>query len=632
MVETEPPGVEVLVGGTPAGRTPLRLRTVRAGTHSVTLRHPDYETAGLDGQAFADGRVLRIERTMVRATGAVTVIVEPAHAWIERDGARLAEGTPVTLEGLPAGTVELTLGADEFRAVRVAAEVPRDGVGMLERTLEPIPHGTLTLDLDPPDAAVTLPDIVPAYRPGMRLPEGPHRVVVAHRDHRDATLTVEVSGDTRRRVELALGPQPFTVATTPADAVVRFVNVDEAYRDGIPLDPGEYRIRVGAPEYETLEEAVSHGGAPTVHRVTLARSPQPFTVAVTPGDAAVGFVGISEDYVPGMRLPPGEYRVRVGAEGFETVEERVRHGTDPTRVEVALRRSVPGPGGTFADALASGGNGPEMVVIPAGRFEMGCDVEDCDDDEKPVHEVRIGEDFALGRYEVTVGEFRGFVEASGYRTEAERDVGTGCFTQEIMDRNSWGWTPGRSWRNLEYAVEEGQPVVCVSWNDARAYAAWLGSETGASYRLPSESEWEYAVRAGTRTRYHFGDAEERLCDYGNVAARTKLPNGRTWPNRAECEDGAVYPTAAGSYRPNAFGLHDMHGNVWEWVEDCWNGSYMGARTDGSAWLRGDCSARVLRGGSWDNNPGDLRAAYRSRIAPVDRYGSVGFRVARTLTP
>ena len=136
VVETMPPGVEVLVGDALAGETPLQLMTVRSGTYPVALRHPDYETARLDDQAFADGRVLRIERTMVRATGELTVIAEPANVWIERDGKRLAEGTPVTLEGLPAGTLELTLGADEYRSLLVEVDVPKDGVGMLERTLD----------------------------------------------------------------------------------------------------------------------------------------------------------------------------------------------------------------------------------------------------------------------------------------------------------------------------------------------------------------------------------------------------------------------------------------------------------------------------------------------------------------
>ena len=175
-------------------------------------------------------------------------------------------------------------------------------------------------------------------------------------------------------------------------------------------------------------------------------------------------------------------------------------------------------------------------------------------------------------------------------------------------------------------------MVCVSWNDARAYVGWLNGQTGGGWRLPSEAEWEYAARAGGETLYHFGDDASRLCEHGNVADTTELPNGGVWTPKVECSDGAAYPTRVGSYRPNALGLHDVHGNVAEWTQDCWNGSYAGAPTDGSAWESGDCSARVLRGGSWDDIPSVLRAAIRNRNSTGNRFYLSGFRVARTLTP
>ena len=175
-------------------------------------------------------------------------------------------------------------------------------------------------------------------------------------------------------------------------------------------------------------------------------------------------------------------------------------------------------------------------------------------------------------------------------------------------------------------------MACVSWNDARAYIEWLNEETGGGWRLPSEAEWEYAARAGSETLYHFGDDASRLCEYGNVADTTKLPNGNNWNNGAECADGAPYPTRVGRYLPNALGLHDMHGNLLEWTEDCSNGSYAGAPTDGSAWESGNCSYRVLRGGAWVNSPSFLRSALRSRYTSAERSDDVGFRVARTLTP
>ena len=362
-------------------------------------------------------------------------------------------------------------------------------------------------------------------------------------------------------------------------------------------------------------------------RALLATLRPPFTVTTVPPNARVRLLDVAEDYRPGMALRPGDYRLRVSAPGYTTVARTVAHsaGTGPLRIELRRR----GAGDVFRDCAQC----PEMVVVPAGAFRMGCASDDCDDDEKPAHDVAIRGDFALGRYEVTVGEFRSFVEATGYRTDAEKDAGRGCRTVEIMDRTEWGSTPGRNWRNLEYPVRDAQPVTCVSWNDAKAYARWLARETGAAYRLSSEAEWEYAVRAGSsRTRYYFGDAAERLCDYGNVADQTPLPNGSRWTNRAECSDGAVYPATVGSYRPNVFGLYDMHGNVLEWTEDCWNGSYAGAPSDGSAWLLRDCAKRVLRGGSWVDDPRLLRAAKRYKSASGNRDLIIGFRVARTLAP
>lgn len=282
-----------------------------------------------------------------------------------------------------------------------------------------------------------------------------------------------------------------------------------------------------------------------------------------------------------------------------------------------------------------------MVVIPAGRFQMGCLSDDgnCVDDEKPFHDVQIPSAFALGRYEVTVSEFARFVEVTGYQTEAERDSESGCFTQEVLSRNEVDWTPTRSWQNLEYEIEENQPATCVSWKDARAYVAWLSDETGEVYRLPSESEWEYAARAATTTRYFFGDDPDRLCDHGNVADRTELPNGLSWTSPAACSDGEAFPATVGSYRANEFGLHDMHGNVSEWVEDCWNASYADAPGDGSAWLTGECEWRVLRGGHYRSLPSSLRSAARSYSATGfraniygNRFDFSGFRVARVLTP
>ena len=202
VAETTPAGAEVLVDGVSVGKTPLERSDIRAGSRQVTLRHPHYETVSEKGRRFNDGRVVRIERTLVRGRGALTVTVSPRGAWVEVDGTRLAEATPVTLEDLPAGRVEVKLGATEHRPLAVEVEVPHNGLARLERSLERIPHGSLTLELLPPDATVTLPDLGQHYRPGVRLPEGSHRVAVRAEGYAEALRTVVVSGDTRLRIAL----------------------------------------------------------------------------------------------------------------------------------------------------------------------------------------------------------------------------------------------------------------------------------------------------------------------------------------------------------------------------------------------------------------------------------------------
>jgi formylglycine-generating enzyme required for sulfatase activity len=174
----------------------------------------------------------------------------------------------------------------------------------------------------------------------------------------------------------------------------------------------------------------------------------------------------------------------------------------------------------------------------------------------------------------------------------------------------------------------------LSWNDATAYVAWLAKKTGKSYRLLTEAQWEYAARAGSTTRYFFGDDEKDLCRYANgvdQTAKSKIAGAGNWPH-APCSDGYAYTAPVGSYSPNKFGLYDMHGNAWQRLEDCWHENYQGAPSDGSAWVSGDCSHRVVRGGSWGFDPRSLRSAYRYWDNTGGRNFNSGFRLGRTLNP
>ncbi|SFL16024.1 Formylglycine-generating enzyme, required for sulfatase activity, contains SUMF1/FGE domain [Falsiroseomonas stagni DSM 19981] len=246
---------------------------------------------------------------------------------------------------------------------------------------------------------------------------------------------------------------------------------------------------------------------------------------------------------------------------------------------------------------------PEMVVIPAGRFTMGSPPSETgrDSHEGPQREVVVSRALAVGKFEVTFAEWDACVAAGG------------CGHRP----SDHGWGRGR------------QPVMNVSWDDAQGYVRWLSSRTGRGYRLLTEAEWEYAARAGTTTRFTFGDNESHICRFGNGADQTaRLSN----PGRpvAPCDDGYVNTAPVGSFAANRFGLHDMHGNVWEWVQDCYVAQYAGASADASQALEsGGCSARVVRGGSWASSPRLLRAADRSRNSAGSRGDFIGFRVART---
>ncbi|MEM6625099.1 MAG: SUMF1/EgtB/PvdO family nonheme iron enzyme [Pseudomonadota bacterium] len=267
------------------------------------------------------------------------------------------------------------------------------------------------------------------------------------------------------------------------------------------------------------------------------------------------------------------------------------------------------PGQVFRDALSGGGQGPEMVVIPSGRFVMGSpsSEEGRDDDEGPVRTVRIDYQFAVGKYEVTWAEW-GACVADGTCDDAG-PASTG---------GDEGWGRG------------SRPVINVDWNDAQAYAGWLSRKTGKTYRLLSEAEWEYAARAGTTSAYPWGNDRNGGCAYSNAADITAKREDSNWTT-STCDDGVGKKTAlVGRYQANAFGLHDMIGNVWEWTQDCWNASYSGGPSNGSAWTIGECSRRVLRGGSWSHIPQSLRSANRLRGTTADRGSLVGFRVARTL--
>lgn len=247
--------------------------------------------------------------------------------------------------------------------------------------------------------------------------------------------------------------------------------------------------------------------------------------------------------------------------------------------------------------------------------------------EQPQHRVRISKPFWLGMYAVTVGQFRQFVDATQYRTEAEKDGRGGHGVDPSTGQ--FGQSPSYGWRNPGFPQTDEHPVVNVSWNDAVAFCQWLSRKEGKNYRLPTEAEWEYACRAGTTTRYWFGDDAEELPRWANVADalfRGKYPQVRF---AAAAGDGHLFTAPVGQFRPNPLGLHDMHGNVWQWCADWFALEYY-ATSPGTDPTGPDTGTyRVLRGGSWNRSPAVCRSAKRAALVPTDRQYYTGFRVARS---
>ena len=303
-------------------------------------------------------------------------------------------------------------------------------------------------------------------------------------------------------------------------------------------------------------------------------------------------------------------------------QEEVARQRAKAQRQAAGPRNVSRPiqsGEVFRYRLRSGGEGPAMVVLPPGRFRMGSPSTETGryDNEEPVHTVTISRPIAMGQYPVTFADYDRYVSAMGAERPTDEDSG---LLKTLFERKPE--RPNRPERPADEGWGRGRrPVINVNWHEAKAYASWLSEQTGKRYRLPSESEWEYAARAGTETAYSWGD--EINCSQARYGRRAG----------GECSNSGDGPVPVGSFEPNPFGLYDLHGNVWEWVEDRWHDNYEGAPSDGSAWTGGDDgSLRVMRGGAWFSYPRYVRSAVRFGDPPSRRSIAYGFRLVQDINP
>ena len=375
-----------------------------------------------------------------------------------------------------------------------------------------------------------------------------------------------------------------------------------ARREHSPTEPGAIRTRL-------IWAAVR---APAIRRLTG-------VLVLLGGCCFATFVESAECTVPGSSVLNILANVTTcGAQDQDTA--RLPRGGAAVPVSTVNLKE-----GNAPTAFRDCPNCPEVVSIPAGAFSMGSPPDEAgrSDIEGPVRRVTIAA-FALAKSKITRGQFAAFVSETNHKTDND------CYT---FENGEWNDRINRDWRNPGFPQEDNHPAVCISWFDAKAYAKWLSEKTGKTYRLPTEAEWEYAARAGTTTSRHWGDDAAQACKFANVldaTTNTKVSGAAKLDSHA-CDDGYAYTAPVMSFKPNGFGLYDMIGNAWEWVEDCdGTNSYGRAPADGRPSTLGSCHYRGLRSASWLSTPANARAASRNSGVALIHGSGVGFRLVRTL--
>lgn len=515
------------------GLTPL-VTSLEPGRHRITFKHSYFQSQIVDLDVARGDRPAR-SVVMRRGTGRLLLLSNPIGAWVELDGVRQAGVTPMEVL-TTSGPVSVRMGLTERRVREQDVIVLADDTINANLSLDMDPHGSLVVSVSPVDAVVRLPELEVKYEPGIRLPIGEQLIEVSRPGYRTQQIRYYVRyGDNRTRIELHRARGGIQVSTTPETTSVLL----------------SYARDSGATE----------------------RVP----------------------YEPGMTLPIGTVEVSARAMGYRTAFKTIALTEQGASVELQLAPMRVKAGEVFADKLAGGGLGPQMIVIPAGRFLMG-DPEG-PPSMQPATIRTLSQPFAVSVHEVSIAEYRRFAEATG---------------AAIDDR----------------LLEDSEPIRYVDWSDAVAYADWLTRETGSKYRLLTEAEWEYVARAGTDTDYWFGDDVARLCEFANLADLSTKRVYRDWAV-LDCDDGFSELAPVGSFPPNPFGVHDVHGNVSEWVLECGMPEYRHAVEDGAVAIKGQsCSTHAVRGGSWDSQPEALQS--RRRGYARHRGSDRGIRILKEL--
>jgi formylglycine-generating enzyme required for sulfatase activity len=534
-VTSEPTGAQIIIDGRVRGITPLSRLELDSGSHRLEVAHSFYQTH-VEGLSLDRGDHLVKHFVLQVGEGTLSLLSNPKGAWVEVDGVRLPDRTPTTLQ-IAAGEHTIVMGQAERRAVAQVHTLKAQQTLEVNFNLNIDPHGSLTIVTSPRNAKIEFIDKDLVYAPQMRLPIGEYTVRVSRSGYETQTFRYTVRyTDNRHEVKLARAFGGLTVTTSPADADVQ-VSYTEAGRTR------------------------------------------------------------SQPYSPDMQLPLGAVELRARAIGYRTAFRKLNLSSQGATVRFDLEAMQVQVGRVFADPLSVGGQGPELVVIPAGRFVMGND--NGPPSEQPAHSVLLSQPFAVSRFEVTIGDYLKYLQDRGLALHERLDP-----------------------------ADTTHAVAYVSHADATDYADWLSAQTGQKYRLPSEAEWEYVARAGSQQTYFFGEDPEQLCTYANVSDAATGKVYRQWQTLS-CDDQLVRPGPVGTYQPNKFGVYDIYGNVAEWVADCGMPEYTLASDDGTvAHTSGSCSSHGVRGGSWDSQPIEASSSYRfsASSANDDR----GIRLLRVL--
>lgn len=541
-------------------------------------------------------------------TATLSIDSDPPNAEVRIDGVGVGT-TPLETDAI-SGEHLIRVSLPYREAYEERIEVGRGDVVKRSLVLAPT-YGSLLLMSNPRGAWVELngvrrDDVTPTRFDG--LVAGMYTLRVGTDDHRPVSEEVEVRPDqtTEHVVELHLiAKGHLTITAVPEQAKITLPDLDIDYAQAMRLPLGQYRVQAELEGYGTKTVRVGVVQEQNLHRITLEKLYGRVYVEISPPDAqvlvtyAVGRDTMRVPYFEAMRVPTGEVNLRARAMGYRTQAREIRLRPEGATVKFALTKLNIAPGRTFRDPLEDGTEGPAMVVISPGSFRMGSDGDGASLGERPAHDVTITQPFAISKFEITRAQYTAYVRATG-------EPGKPVLVPTELARH---------------------PAVHVEFNDAEAYAEWLSGMTGERYRLPSEAEWEYVARAGSAATYFFGEDENEICRYANIADERTKERFQTWDVVA-CDDGHAKLAPAGNYEPNAFGVHDIYGNAAEWVSDCWHFGYEGAPADGSAWTGGFCQSRVVRGGSWDSKSDDIRSA--ARYAAVYSSDDRGIRLIREL--